>query len=193
MCAAEVQALCFFSPLCEDFAFAVIVLELDCAVEWVICTDHRPWASLQFLFLNDSLAVCLLFFFSLCWAVLWGTRGRVRWLCGAATSCPGGERRREKQKPLSWEMYWGTPGALLSPVYWIKVKVTESSAESKKKKERKKKETQEKAIGLTLKKPSEFNLKSLSAMNKNLCTKTMKESSWANVLLLHSLGTVVSI
>lgn len=30
---AEVQTLCFVSPLCEDFDFAVIVLELDCAVE----------------------------------------------------------------------------------------------------------------------------------------------------------------
>lgn len=33
MCSAEVQTLCFVSPLCEDFDFAVIVWELDCAVE----------------------------------------------------------------------------------------------------------------------------------------------------------------
>lgn len=71
--------------------------------------------------------------------------------------------------------------------------MTESQLSKRKRKRKKRKETQEKAIGLTLKKPSEFSLKSLSAMNKNLCAKTMKEGNWANVLLLHSLGTMVSI
>lgn len=33
MCSAELQTLCLVSPLCEDFDVAVIVLELDCAVE----------------------------------------------------------------------------------------------------------------------------------------------------------------
>lgn len=48
-------------------------------------------------------------------------------------------------------------------------------------------------MGLTLKKSSKFSLKSLSAMYKNECTESMKERSWATVLLLHSIKYTISI
>lgn len=84
MCSAEVQTLCFVSPLCEDFDFAVIVLELDCTVEWVISTDHRPWVSLQFL----SQIIAALFAFLVCIDYYCEvTRGKVA--CAAAASYPG--------------------------------------------------------------------------------------------------------
>lgn len=114
-CAQQRSRLCFVSPLCEDFDVAVIVLELDCTVEWVISTDHRPWVSLQFL----SQIIAALFAFLVCIDYYCEvTRGSLWCCCQLSWRSRGGGGKAGS--PCS-QTYQGPPKALLDQVYWIKI------------------------------------------------------------------------